>query len=275
LLVNRFSDQSQRLVRALQHANKRAWDALEISLAGESFWRRFDAAEDKAFRQQVRAFLDAMPLPELTGKDQHRRQCLRDLQAAKRKGLIFGHVVPEDLAQRAGAFARHTDPQALLEAEKKALRELAVELHSAGFKALGWLLSQPAHPGQSVIVVAVRYFFRREVEGDEVRLVRDLLSRYRALPEQERRGAPALLNDMGKLQVAVGDFDAAETSFTQAATLTTDTRARAEAYYNASRAALERGDFTGSLADLKRALALDPARFAPFPLADYEPERIL
>ena len=55
----------------------------------------------------------------------------------------------------------------------------------------------------------------------------------------------------------------------------TDTQARAEAYYNASRAALERGDFTGSLADLKRALALDPARFAPFPLEDYEPERIL
>src|SRR4051812_34870715 len=99
LLGNRLSDQSQRLVRALQRANKRAWDALEISLAGESFWRRFDATEDKAFRQQVRAFLDAVPLPELTGKDQHRRQCLMDLQDAKRKGLIFGHVVPEDLAQ--------------------------------------------------------------------------------------------------------------------------------------------------------------------------------
>src|SRR5262249_55420421 len=168
LLVNRFSDQSQRLVRVLQRANKRAWDALEISLAGESFWRRFDSTEDRAFPQQVRVFLDAVPLPELTGKDQHRRQCLKDLQGAKRKGLIFGHVVPEDLAQRAGAFARHTDPQALLEAEKKALHEVAVELHSAGFKALGWLLSQSAHPGQSVIVPAVRYFFRREVEADEV-----------------------------------------------------------------------------------------------------------
>src|SRR5260370_40823775 len=93
-LANRFSDQSQRLTRALERANRRAWDALHIALAGESFWNLFNRPEDRAFRQQVRAFLDQMPLPALEGKDHYRRQCLVDLLDAKCKALLFGHVVP-------------------------------------------------------------------------------------------------------------------------------------------------------------------------------------
>jgi len=383
-LADRFSDQSQRLTRALERANRRAWDALHISLAGESVWNRFNSAEDKAFRVQLRAFLDAMPLAELESKEHYRRQCLQDLHDARRKGLLFGHLVAEDLAQRAGAFARHTDPVALLQVERQAILEMANEVYQAGFKALGWLLGQQAHPGQSVIVVAVRYFFRREIETDEVlargvqfeisealsreqqscfrqleaalhthgqriesalagllevagqtlgevvevraqqrahsealgqidgrvqtlhdqmqqllehlqmknqpvraqhslsirndrerQLVKDLLARYRALPDDQRRGAPGLLNDVGKLQVAVGDFDAAEASFVQVAALSRDASTRAEAHHNAYHAALERGDRERALKELRQALAHDPGRFAPFPLDDYEPEKIL
>src|SRR4051794_29644868 len=94
LLTDRLSDQSQRLTRALQRANRRAWDALEVALAGDSFLRRFDRAEDKALRGQVRQFIEACPLPELEGKAPFRRQCLQDLRDAKRKGLLFGHLVP-------------------------------------------------------------------------------------------------------------------------------------------------------------------------------------
>src|SRR4051794_28011241 len=65
-LQERFSDQSQRLPAALHAANEKAWKALEIALAGESLWERCKAAaaraEDRAFAQQVRAFLDAAPL---------------------------------------------------------------------------------------------------------------------------------------------------------------------------------------------------------------------
>ena len=58
-------------------------------------------------------------------------------------------------------------PQALLQAERHALRTLADAIDRAGFPALAWLLHQPAQAGQSLIVVAVRYFFRREIESDQ------------------------------------------------------------------------------------------------------------
>src|SRR5262245_47323144 len=65
-LERHFVDHSQRLTRALQHSNERAWKSLEIALAGDSFWDRcklaFAKAEDKAFREQIRPFLDACPL---------------------------------------------------------------------------------------------------------------------------------------------------------------------------------------------------------------------
>src|SRR5215472_13881752 len=88
-------NQSQRLVRAMQRANERAWKALEIALAGEGLWSRLGRPEDKAFRQQIHAFLDALPLPELFGRGDFRRQCLRDLKGANRKALLLGRLVPE------------------------------------------------------------------------------------------------------------------------------------------------------------------------------------
>ena len=61
-LFDRFTDQSHRLTEALQSANDRTWRALEIALAGESFLSRLHAAEDRAFRAQVRSFLDVTPV---------------------------------------------------------------------------------------------------------------------------------------------------------------------------------------------------------------------
>src|SRR5207248_7657318 len=163
---DRFGDCSQRLARALRHANERAWRALEVALAGESLWNKLDPVEDRAFRQQVRVFLDAMLLPHLTGQDDYRRRCLCDLRDAWRKGLLIGHAVPEELARVAGTFATFGDPIALLEAERKALAGLAEAVEKAGFTALAWLLRQPVEAEQSLVIVAVRYFFRREVESD-------------------------------------------------------------------------------------------------------------
>src|SRR5262245_46752748 len=131
-LADRFGDCSKRLARALRHANERAWRALEVALAGESLRNKLDAVEDKAFRQHVRAFLDAMPLPELTGKEEYRRRCLCDLRDAWRKGLLIGHLVPEELARVDSTFSTFGDPQALLEAERAALAGLADEVDRAG-----------------------------------------------------------------------------------------------------------------------------------------------
>src|SRR4051794_5425292 len=102
LLAERFGDGSQRLLSAIRHANERAWKALEIALAGESLWTRLDRVEDRTFRQQVRTFLDNVLLPELTGRDEFRRDCLRELQEARRRGLLLGAIVAEELADSAG-----------------------------------------------------------------------------------------------------------------------------------------------------------------------------
>src|SRR5258708_770573 len=65
-LTKRFTDHSQKLSNALQTANERAWKALEVALAGDSLWERcktaLASAEDRAFREQVQAFLEASPL---------------------------------------------------------------------------------------------------------------------------------------------------------------------------------------------------------------------
>src|SRR4051812_22490502 len=65
-LTSRFRDQSKRLEDALRQSNARAWNALEIALAGETLWKRLTTrAEDRAFAQQVKRFLDAAPLPPI------------------------------------------------------------------------------------------------------------------------------------------------------------------------------------------------------------------
>ena len=376
---------SQRLLRALQRANERAWKTLEVALVGEGLWNKLDRAEDKAFRQQIRVFLDALPLGHSSGRSDFRLQCLADIKGAHRKALLLGRLVPLELLSAAGTFAAFTDPHSLLQAERGALRGMADELEKACFHSLAWLLRQPAQAGDSLIVVAVRYFFRSAIDADpslrsylvlahaeeisrgqeegfqkldaafnhhgerltealdevaeavavlresmldlrdelhgqvaelgqhldsqlqvlgvqvlqmldqlqvqgrpvrpsdslslrtdrERDLVRTLLRKYRSLSEEQRRSAPALLNGLGKLQLAAGDFAEAQDSFAQVAALTPDARARAEAHHNAYRAGLERGDLGRALEELKRAVALDPGQFAPFPPDDYVPERIL
>jgi hypothetical protein len=114
-LTERFTDHSQRLARALQQANDNAWKALEIALAGESLWERCKAtvarAEDRAFAQQVRAFLDATPLPELAGKAAFRQKCLEELRAARKsQAFAAGTLDSCQLAQGTAGFARFSEP---------------------------------------------------------------------------------------------------------------------------------------------------------------------
>jgi hypothetical protein len=76
LLSKHFNDPSQRLARALHAANDRSWKAIEIGLAGDSIWEKCKvvvaSGEDKAFRQQLQAFLDTNPLPAVQGKAKFR-----------------------------------------------------------------------------------------------------------------------------------------------------------------------------------------------------------
>src|SRR5262245_27436806 len=86
-LVRHLSDHSQRLPQALCRACRNAWKALELALAGDSWWQRCRAllasADQRAFGRQVEAFLGSNPLPGLEGGDAFRRACQRELADAR------------------------------------------------------------------------------------------------------------------------------------------------------------------------------------------------
>jgi hypothetical protein len=193
-LTERFRDQSQNLPIALQRATDRAWRCLEVALAGETLWTRLrDRREDQAFRDQVGTFLAAVPLVNLA--DDFRRRCHRDLQAARKAGLLVtAPPEPGDLARQTALFARFADPQALLQAEWQAIDHLAQDLNRTGHEALARFLAlRPAgETGPPLLAVAVRYFFRREVETNP-ELFRGLtLERLDALVQAQQAGFDAL-----------------------------------------------------------------------------------
>src|SRR5262249_49947122 len=80
LPTGRFIDHGQTLVKALAESSDRAWRALEVALAGEGLWSWLDRAEDRAFRRQVREFLDAAPLPDRAAD--FRKEALCELRHA-------------------------------------------------------------------------------------------------------------------------------------------------------------------------------------------------
>ncbi len=110
---------------------------------------------------------------------------------------------------------------------------------------------------------------------DERDLVKALLARFRALPAERQRQLPALLNGLGKLQVGSGEFAAAQESFAKVAATVPEAAARAEASYNAYRAALEERNWDVALQAILEAAKHQGSRFAPFPLHRYRPRRIL
>ncbi len=110
---------------------------------------------------------------------------------------------------------------------------------------------------------------------NERQLVKQLVARYRALPEGDRKEVPALLHAIGKLEVVSADFDAAIQDFQAVAQLEQENRAKAEAHYHAYLACLEKRDWKAAIQELVKAIKLDAKRFAPFPVGKYQPVRIL
>jgi serine/threonine protein kinase len=382
-LSQRFSDHSKRLTRALERSHERAWRAVEVAMAGNSWWERcqrvLTTTQERAFREQVQAFLKANPLDGADGfGPDFRAQCVAQLQAARKAGLFRQAPPPPDvLARHVGDLTRFSDPLAILQAERGSVGQVAAVLRQHGYNALATFLELRPASGPPVLAAAVRYFFHRELERDEElfrglayarleslaegqtagfdslaealdkhgerleglladvhsivvqtrddvldmkaelqrqgqqmqelgnavlralqqhqlekralhsgdslsvrdederRLVKDLVRRYRSLPPEERKQAPALLNAVGKLQVVAGDFESAERDFRAVADLVPQPGARAEAAHNAYLAALERRAWPEALTALKEAVQLDPTRFAPFPAEKFEAERIL
>jgi tetratricopeptide (TPR) repeat protein len=106
-------------------------------------------------------------------------------------------------------------------------------------------------------------------------LVQELVKRFRELPIEQQRRLPALLNSLAQLEVVIGDLESSQRAFQEVARLVADPISQAEAHHNVYHVALERCDWNEALAALRRAVALDPDAFEPFPFARYEPERLL
>jgi serine/threonine protein kinase/DNA polymerase III delta prime subunit len=168
-LRERFTNHSAKLIGALGRANERAWDALEFALAGDS-WLDIGARADKrAYRDQVRAFLAAIAkgYPP-AGSEEFRRQCLKELRAARHAGLLSSEAPDlQALAGDAGRFAGFANPTALHDAEFKALADIAEHFPSNQYPNLRRLLAIRPPNGPSILVAAASYFFRREIVGDE------------------------------------------------------------------------------------------------------------
>ncbi|MFO0799589.1 MAG: hypothetical protein U0804_19130 [Gemmataceae bacterium] len=170
---NRFQDRSARLLETLKGANAQAWRAIEIALAGASWWDKCKLAvssgEQAAFRAQVAAFLQATPCDDLPDAGpEFRKRCLAELKAARKQRLLPGDQLgdPAALDAAAKSLARFDDPKAVLDAELAAVRRTSQELQQAGFAELGRFVALKPPQGQPLLVVAVQYFFRKDVQAD-------------------------------------------------------------------------------------------------------------
>ncbi|HYT88099.1 MAG TPA: hypothetical protein VEL76_05220 [Gemmataceae bacterium] len=197
LLARHCSD--PRLSAALHRAHARTWKAVEIVLAGESFWNGcqvfLSPEECQALRAKIQALRAQTPLHTATDAEDLRVRCLRDLHKAQQSGLLAEEPLDgQTLAQQLNpAPAAPGAGQAAKEPAPAASR-LAAELRQAGYPALAALL-EPANAGQTPLpVAALNFFLRRELAGAAE--LRGLgLDQIRPLPEAQE-SAFALLGEV-------------------------------------------------------------------------------
>jgi tetratricopeptide (TPR) repeat protein len=102
----------------------------------------------------------------------------------------------------------------------------------------------------------------------------------RALLEEVRKLPPAaqsadLLTLMGDVLRAAGRFKDAQESYTEASKHSGDRAERARNLYKAYLTALEHHRWEEALSALNEAVTLEPQKYTPFPLHQYQPKRIL
>jgi hypothetical protein len=163
-----FREEGERLRPVLHQAGARAWKTLEVVLAGEGFWEGctlFLSAEEHArLRQQVQRLRADTPLATEGPEAERLRQAyLDELHAASRAGLLTAAPAaapgPADLAAEAAVLAPSGS------ADRQVLHRLTGELRAAGLPALAGFVEAGPEAEPPVLVVAARYFVRREVEA--------------------------------------------------------------------------------------------------------------
>jgi uncharacterized coiled-coil protein SlyX len=168
-----FGDHSRKVDAALRTANERAWRCLEVALAGSTWWnacqRLLTPRDEQVLRQHIEKFLAGLPQERLPADAvTFRKRALSELLSARRVGLVPGpDVSGHELADEIRAFARFTDPQKLIRQEYDAIAGMVEVLRREQYETLANYISLRPANGPPLLVQAVRFFFRREIESDE------------------------------------------------------------------------------------------------------------
>ncbi len=182
-LAERLRGAGSRLTGALQHALHRAWQALEVVLAGDGFWDGcqvfLDAAACTRLKQQVQLLRTAALPGKSAGRASVLRPaCGRELRALRRAGLLTpAGGTGERLAEHAPLLAPD-----LPDAEAELLRRLRDELRRVQAPTLATLFDSTPGSEPPLLLVAVRCLLRQEI------LAQPELTQL--LPLDERRLAP-------------------------------------------------------------------------------------
>lgn len=158
----RAAEQALRFHAARCRAVEHSWKALEVGLAGVSWWNRckvlLEPGEDLALGDPIEAFLLRAPYVDLS--EESRRDCVRELRAARAAGLLTEKGEHSSPTSDGWADLAMAD-------EPSSIDDIAEALREANFTALAAVLGERAK-GTPFLVDAARLFLRHALENDEV-----------------------------------------------------------------------------------------------------------
>lgn len=159
-VAGHFDDPGQVLPEAIRRAYGRAWQVIELALAGEELGGRLRLALASG---EVRGVVAPVGRILAARGPEMRSACLREIKEARDHGAL-----EPDLAvpTQESPLQRLEDPQGFLEAAWGAVRDLAVGLHRAGYVNLAQLVGTRMAGQPPLLVTAFGYFLRREVADD-------------------------------------------------------------------------------------------------------------
>ena len=173
LLEQHFRDQSQLLKRALRSSEERAWKVLELALSGGTWWDRaqslFRSGDEKALAQSIQHFLNTVPQQYAARFDHSfRKICCEELRKAKQQKFLPGDDSSANSFEKyLSPFCHFTQPTQWLAHEWEALSGIGESLAQSGYSHLAQIVSlRPSEETPPLLLLAARYFFRREVEKD-------------------------------------------------------------------------------------------------------------
>jgi len=218
-----FDDSGARLPKALDAANERAWQVLELALQRRrglltrinQLPARVTDKERRELGDRLGAFLAGQPLvlPDSAAAE----TALAELRSARDHGLLALDRDPRSMSDTVAGLQCYGDPTALLAAAQATVAALGTELQRNGYPALAKVISsQPAGPVSGpaseqapLLVSAFSWFFQRQVEADP-ELARGLhMQSLEALSTEQAAGFFAIAQAMttldGGLQSLLGD----------------------------------------------------------------------